>query len=587
MTKNKCKEINEKCPDKSTKCNENVIPNDENNKNVIITNFKQDGEFYSEIDTNLKKPFKSTEKTQIECIKKIDQLSVEHATKLSNFNDKIKKIQDFSLEEIINFMNNNESGDADLYKILNNGKYLRDNKTLKWYFKNGHYWAEDEDSLHQKDGFDRVILAYLNGITELLEKYDRVNVNINENDSELQEKLQGLIKRIMSINARLYYLQSSVRQLSVLKFVTIGNNSLGISNDKWNKKLNLLPCKNLLYDLDLHKRVDPKPDDYINYCIPTEYKPEAKCPVFEKMLFESFNKKQEKVNYLQTLYGYGLRGNCEENIISVHLGFNGRNCKSITNKILLACLGPEKIKNFNSSFIKLNKGNSNSEGATPITSSLQDANFAIINEVNAKDKLDPEKLKQMSGGDSIPTRDMYGGARQFENTSLLMINTNARLSIPNDNALWERIKILLYELSFVDNPDQNKRPWERKRDKTLKKRIIDNELSGVLNWILDGNATYYDVGMIYPDCVIEDTLTIRIQEDSVYQFIQERCSIENSNAYTPFINVYNNYLNFCDETKIKNPLAKNSFSTDLNGKGYISGRKNNQAIICGIIIKCR
>jgi len=514
----------------------------------------------------------------------LEKLRRQHEVKLSKIKASISIEKGFSLDDIINFINNNENGDASLYKILNLGKYLRDNKTLKWYFNNVHYWAEDKDNHHQQHGFDRVILAYLNAITEILEKCDPENVEKN--------RLISSVVRIRSINNRLFHLQTSTRQLSVLKLVVNGTDGLTIDNEKWNKKLNLLPCKNLLYDLDLHRPVDPEPDDYINFCIPTEYHPKAKCPVFEKMLLSSFDGKQEKVDYFKTHQGYVLRGNCEENLISINYGPNGRNSKSITNKIILACLGPEKVKFFNSPFIKLNKGNSNAEGSTPITSSLEGARFAIINEVNKKDKLDGSRMKQISGGDEIPTRDLFNDARQFEHNATLIINTNARPNIPNDNALWERIKVLLYELSFVNNPDP-KKPWERKRDKTLKNRIIENEMSGVLNLILDGNEDYHQFGLIYPDCVIADTLSLREDEDTVFQFIQERCTTTDPNAKTLFINMYEAYLRFCTETKSIH-LSKNEFSADMRSKGHRQGhikngkeskaRFNNKAILTGIFL---
>ena len=74
------------------------------------------------------------------------------------------KISGFSSSDIITALNNNESGDAVLFKTLFKDKTLYDHSEGIWYLWDGNYWKEDkiEEVLLS---VDKVVEVYALGLS--------------------------------------------------------------------------------------------------------------------------------------------------------------------------------------------------------------------------------------------------------------------------------------------------------------------------------------------------------------------------------------------------------------------------------------
>ena len=75
-------------------------------------------------------------------------------------------ISGFSSSDIVTALNNNESGDAVLFKTLFKDKTLYDHSEGIWYLWDGNYWKEDkiEEVLLS---VDRVVEVYARGVEYL------------------------------------------------------------------------------------------------------------------------------------------------------------------------------------------------------------------------------------------------------------------------------------------------------------------------------------------------------------------------------------------------------------------------------------
>jgi putative DNA primase/helicase len=85
------------------------------------------------------------------------------------------------------------------------------------------------------------------------------------------------------------------------------------------------------------------PASYLTYRVSVAYKPQAKCPVYDKTLARIFSKSSDPegmVRHWHELTGYMLQTGRDHAIVVVPFGF-GRNGKTLLVKILLRALGEE------------------------------------------------------------------------------------------------------------------------------------------------------------------------------------------------------------------------------------------------------
>ena len=81
----------------------------------------------------------------------------------------------------------------------------------------------------------------------------------------------------------------------------------------------------------------------------------------------------------------------------------------------------------------------------------------------------------MTGGDEISARDLYAKASTFKPFFSLLLQCNQKPKLNKvDKAIEERLKIIHYPFTFVDNPTH---PEERHKDNNLKDLIINKEKS--------------------------------------------------------------------------------------------------------------
>ena len=97
-------------------------------------------------------------------------------------------------------------------------------------------------------------------------------------------------------------------------------------------------------------------------------------------------------------------------------------------------------------------------------------------EINGK--METSVFKQMVSGEPIPARLPYGKPMELKQYAKLIFNCN---ELPKDvehtNAYFRRFLIIPFDVTIP----------EEEQDKKLHKKIINNELSGVFNWVLEGS----------------------------------------------------------------------------------------------------
>jgi putative DNA primase/helicase len=170
----------------------------------------------------------------------------------------------------------------------------------------------------------------------------------------------------------------------------------------------------------------------------------------------------------------------------------------------------------------------NSAGPSPDVMMLKGRRIVFASETDEGRRLSASRVKWLTGGDSLVGRqpfDKHPTSFTPSHQLFLLTNKKPRASAA-DFALWERIHLIPFELSFVDR--EPKAENERPADKQLLEKL-KSEASGILSWLIRGCLRYQDQeegGLRPPAIVREATFQYRRQEDTLIDFLEECCDID-------------------------------------------------------------
>jgi len=169
-------------------------------------------------------------------------------------------------------------------------------------------------------------------------------------------------------------------------------------------------------------------------------------------------------------------------------------------------------------------------------------------------------IKQLTGGDKVTARFLYKEYFEYLPTYKIFIATNHKLTIRGtDKAIWRRIRLIPFSVSIP--PEE--------QDKNLIVRL-EQELSGILNWALEGYRMWQENGLGYPVEVEEATEGYRREMDVLAEFLEERC-ITNNAANVRSSHLYDAYKDWCEKNGeyIQN---RRNMGMKLTEKGFIRKR---------------
>jgi putative DNA primase/helicase len=225
------------------------------------------------------------------------------------------------------------------------------------------------------------------------------------------------------------------------------------------------------------------------------------------------------VLFVQRLFGYCLTGLTTEPVYPILWG-KGRNGKGVLIETFASVLGgyagPVEAE-----IVLKQKMTRNSGGPTSDIMALRGKRLVWSSEIEEGRRLDAAKVKWLTGNDSLTGRPMYGKNQiDFRPTHKLILLTNHKPhSSSDDLALWERIHLIEFPLSFVDNP---KAKNERKADKNLLEKL-KAERPGILAWLVRGCLGWQKEELNPPETVLLATNNYRDEENKISQFINEQC----------------------------------------------------------------
>jgi P4 family phage/plasmid primase-like protien len=327
--------------------------------------------------------------------------------------------------------------------------------------------------------------------------------------------------------------------------------SVVLSANKWDADPLVLGVQNGVIDLRTGSFREARREDYITKLAGTNFDPDAECPNWEAFLLKIFSDDKEFISYVQRACGYMMTGLTVEEILFVLWG-TGSNGKSTFRETIFRVFGDYAVASDASLLITQKKS-----GATPDLMRLFGRRLNTINETEENDHLNESRVKFITGHDTITARNLYEGFVDFLPTHKTMLTTNHKPIVRGtDDGIWRRIDLWPF---VVKIPDEEK-------DRHWRKRNLQPQHPGILNWLLKGAKEYLHDGLKPPRCVRNATSAYRKDMDLVGQWIEERCELD-ARAETVGAHLYYDYSNWTeDEVGFK--LTAIAFGRNLSDRGF-------------------
>jgi len=335
----------------------------------------------------------------------------------------------------------------------------------------------------------------------------------------------------------------------------LGRSELGVAIhiDAFDRNKWLLNTMSGIVDLKTGNLADHNPEEYLTMLAPTFYYEGAECPRWLTFLDRIMASDLEMIEYIQRIIGYGLTGSTREQVLFMLHG-EGANGKSTFLAVIRNILGDYAKNAAPETFMA-----QTTSGARPDIARLRGARFVTTVETEDNRRLSESLVKQLTGSDTVTTRQLYRDEFEFRPQLKLFIATNHKPIIRGtDAAIWRRIRCVPFEVVIP----------EGERDMKLEEKLME-ESAGILRWAVQGCLQWQDIGLSTPEKVLTATSTYRSENDQLGEFISECCTLDPQERGH---SLYAAYHVWCESSGIKYPMTKKTFSEQLQRKGFVLGR---------------
>lgn len=187
-----------------------------------------------------------------------------------------------------------------------------------------------------------------------------------------------------------------------------------------------------------------------------------------------------------------------------------------------------------------------------------------------------ENFKMLTGGDPVDAE--MKGIQHFTYTysGMILVSTN-HMPVFNDDKgehMAERLKFL-----HCRNPIP-----VTERDPFLRDKL-SNELSGILNWAIEGLKDFIDNGYQLPKCESSEALMTRYRQkyDTIYAFVSECCVVDKKSSIkkTDLEAEYNRY---CKDNNLS-AVADRNMQDRMASHGFALGVKDGYKVYKGLRLK--
>lgn len=350
------------------------------------------------------------------------------------------------------------------------GKLRYDHPAKSWYGWNGFHWERDE----------------MGRVTELF-----MRLVMEHADGE-----DTMLKRSFIMGGQ---------QLAGVQ------NGVATNGGEWDQETSFLATPAGSVDLRTSEMTEAKPEDMMTKV--TEVSPEPGEPTqWLKFLKEVTMGEEGMIEYLQLLLGYAITGEISEEAFFVWVGPGG-NGKGVALDVLAGVLGNGFFRKASSdTFVAKEHGHPTD------LHFLKGARLVVASETDEGKRWDEARAKDLTAPDGgmISSRGMNEDFSSWKAQHTIILTTNyvPKLKNEKDRAMERRLHIIPFKFKPL------------KPDRSLKQRLLKDEGSKILSWLIDGARKWYSINatgssIAKPPMVVEASGNYFESQDVMGEFFVE------------------------------------------------------------------
>lgn len=328
--------------------------------------------------------------------------------------------------------------------------------------------------------------------------------------------------------------------------------------------------------VDLRNGTTLTPDPARRFLRATTVAPNADMPTprWDSFLAETFTNDATIITYVQRLLGLALIGKVHEQILPFFHGA-GANGKSTMLNVVQQILGIGQggyTSTVPADIFLASAGNRHPADIA----SLAGTRIAVTSETEEGQRFAEARVKLLTGSDNISARFMHGNYFTFTTSHSFFLLSNHEPEVNSGGtAFWRRVRKIPF-LNIV--------PADR-RDTHLEDKLMA-EAPGILAWMIDGARTYLSRGMEEPEAVKVATQEYELDQDTLRQFIKERCTLGDPNQQNMQITVRafaDAYTEWCRENALE-ALPPNQLGKKVQRYGIVLARTGRSRYYRGVMV---
>ncbi|MCA9273779.1 MAG: hypothetical protein KDA31_12135 [Phycisphaerales bacterium] len=342
---------------------------------------------------------------------------------------------------------------------------------------------------------------------------------------------------------------------------------LAIRIETFDSGLDILNCQNGTVELRTGTLREHRREDYITKIAPTDFVPDAACPLFIKFLREITDENESLIGYLQRYFGHVLTGNANEQVLLIFHGEggNGKNVLLDTISSVMgnyACEAPPNL-------LVVRKQR---EHPTEIAD-LQGARLVVASENEKDAELNLALIKMLTGNQRLKARRMRQDFFEFHRTHKLVLLTNdLPILRERGEAARRRIRVVPFPVVIP----------ESSRDPSLLERLIE-ERSGILAWLVRGAVEWAQNGLGTCEAVTQATEGYIGSVSGLDIFFEEMCEFDLYRE-TPTSEIMAAQTQWSKRKGCK-PATYKELAKGLHRRQCKSGKRNDRRIWRGISLR--
>jgi putative DNA primase/helicase len=351
--------------------------------------------------------------------------------------------------------------------------------------------------------------------------------------------------------------------------IALARSELPVRANELDRSRWLLNFENGTIDLRKGELLPHDRDHLITKLVNIKLDSDARCPRWEKFVSEIMGLNDELVNFLQRVIGYCLTSETVEQCFFLLHG-PGANGKSTFLEIAHDLLGDYARKAEFSTLLAKER-----DGVRNDVAALRGARLVSSVEPERGRRLNESLIKELTGGDNITARFLYGEFFEFQPEFKLLLAANHKPEIRGvDEGIWRRVILIPFEVVI---------PRE-KRNKNLLSELR-SELPGILNWALAGCLEWQKTGLRAPPEVIAATAGYREEMDFIGDFIDAYLA-KDPNCFVSAGGLKRAYVDWCTQNGA-DEIKGRTLAAMMKERGYTSKTQRVNGKPAKVWVGCR